>query len=73
MTDPIQAFMQANSLESPAFPPTSRYYGLPTRLWVRPDGRSVVFIGPRAGIGNPVTGINVVFDWFEELRQRVGN
>jgi hypothetical protein len=43
VSDPIKAFLQANSLESPAFPPTSRYYGLPTRLWVRPDGRAVAY------------------------------
>ena len=47
MTDPIKAFLQANSLESPAFPPTSRYSGLPTVQWTRPDGRPVVYVRRR--------------------------
>ena len=47
MTDPITAFMQATSLEAPAFPPTSRYYGLATLQWTRADGRPVAYIQRR--------------------------
>ena len=43
MMDPLKAFLQANSLEAPAFPPTSRYYGLVLGEWTRPDGRPVAF------------------------------
>jgi len=47
MTDPIRAFMQANSLESRAFQPTSRYYGLATADWTRPDGVAVRYVRRR--------------------------
>ena len=44
MSDPVKAFMQAFSLESPAFPPSSRYHGLATAVWTRPDGRDVAYV-----------------------------
>ena len=46
---------------------------------VHPDGRSFVFV-PNSGAdtgdtgpGPPVVPIEVVTNWFEELRQRMGN
>jgi hypothetical protein len=47
MTDPITAFMQANAIEQQAFPPTSRYHGLATATWTRPDGRTVTYVRRR--------------------------
>jgi hypothetical protein len=47
MTDPLKAFMQANSLTAPAFPPDSRYHGLDTALWTRPDGEQVAYVRRR--------------------------
>lgn len=43
MTDPIQAFLQSASMAPAAFPPGSRYHGLPTAIWIRPDGRQVPY------------------------------
>jgi hypothetical protein len=45
--DPVQAFLQANSLTSPAFPATSRYYGISTAQLTLADGRTVVFVQRR--------------------------
>jgi hypothetical protein len=45
--DPVQAFLQANSLTLPAFPPTSRYYGIGILQLVQADGRTVVFVQRR--------------------------
>lgn len=45
--DPVQAFLQANSLTPPAFAPTSRYYGIATSQLGQPDGRTVVFVQRR--------------------------
>jgi hypothetical protein len=45
--DPVQAFLQASALTSPAFPPTSRYYGIATSQWVLPDGRTLVYVQRR--------------------------
>ena len=45
--DPVQAFLQANSLTPPAFPATSRYHGIPTSQLVQADGRTVVFVQRR--------------------------
>jgi len=45
--DPVQAFLQANSLTPPAFPATSRYYGIPTSQLVQADGRTVVYVQRR--------------------------
>ena len=47
MTDPLKAFMQANALTSPAFPPDSRYHGLDTAQWTRPDGERVTYVRRR--------------------------
>lgn len=43
MIDPLKAFMQANALTSPAFSPDSRYYGLDTAQWLRPDGVAITY------------------------------
>ncbi|MDF3308904.1 hypothetical protein P3H15_28215 [Rhodococcus sp. T2V] len=47
MTDPVQAFLQAASLELAAFPPGSRYQGIPIGRWTAADGRTVVFVRRR--------------------------
>ena len=47
MADPIAAFLQANGLAQPAFPPDSRYHGLPTAQATLPDGRSVAYVTRR--------------------------
>lgn len=44
MTDPIQAFLQASSVETQAFPPASRYHGLAIELWSRADGGQVAYV-----------------------------
>jgi hypothetical protein len=41
--DPVQAFLEANSLRAQAFPPTSRYSGLGTATVTLPDGRTVAY------------------------------
>lgn len=43
MTDPLKAFMQANALTAPSFSPDSRYHGLDTVQWTRPDGEEVTY------------------------------
>lgn len=47
MTDPLKAFMQANALTAPAFAPDSRYHGLDTAQWTRPDGELVSYVRRR--------------------------
>ena len=47
MTDPLKAFLQANALSTTAFPPESRYHGLETAQWSRPDGESVSYVRRR--------------------------
>ena len=47
MTDPLKAFMQANALTTPAFVPGSRYHGLDTAQWTRPDGEQVTYVRRR--------------------------
>jgi hypothetical protein len=47
MTDALKAFLQASSLEHAAFAPTSRYYGLATARWTRPDGLEVMYVRRR--------------------------
>jgi len=47
MTDPLKAFMQANALTAPAFSPDSRYHGLDTAHWTRPDGELVTYVRRR--------------------------
>ena len=45
--DPVQAFMQANALVTPLFPPTSRYHGLAATQYVLPDGTMVSYLKRR--------------------------
>lgn len=47
MIDPVQAFLEANSIETPIFPLTSRYHGLGTSKMTLPDGRVVVYLRRR--------------------------
>jgi hypothetical protein len=47
MIDPIKAFMQANALTAPAFPPDSRYHGLDIAQWTGPDGQPVAYVRRR--------------------------
>jgi nucleoid-associated protein YgaU len=47
MIDPVQAFLQANALTTPAFPPTSRYHGLPLSTLTLPDGTTVAYVQRR--------------------------
>ncbi|HHI75982.1 MAG TPA: LysM domain-containing protein [Gammaproteobacteria bacterium] len=47
MTDPLKAFLQANALDTPAFPPDSRYHGLETAQWTRPDGEPMSYVRRR--------------------------
>lgn len=47
MTDPLRAFMQANALETAAFAPGSRYYGLETSQWTRADGTRLSYVRRR--------------------------
>jgi hypothetical protein len=43
----LQAFLMAGQGKCPAFPPTSRYYGVETALMQTPDGRTVIFLKRR--------------------------
>lgn len=45
--DPVQAFMQANSLATPLYPVTSRYYGIATAQLTTPDGTTVTYLKRR--------------------------
>jgi len=45
--DPIQAFMQANSLVTPLFPPESRYHGIAAAQYRQPDGTTVAYLKRR--------------------------
>jgi hypothetical protein len=47
MIDPIQAFLQANAISTPAFPPESRYHGLPIATFTMPDGTTVAYVRRR--------------------------
>lgn len=47
MIDPLQAFLEAHSLQGPLFPPTSRYHGLPAGVHQTMDGRSLVYVSRR--------------------------
>ena len=47
MIDPIQAFMQANSLQTPLFLPESRYYGIASVQMTNPDGTTLVYLRRR--------------------------
>jgi nucleoid-associated protein YgaU len=45
--DPVQAFLQANALQTPTFPPASRYHGLPTATLTLPDGTMIAYVRRR--------------------------
>lgn len=45
--DPVQAFMQANGLVAPLYPSTSRYYGIASAQFTRPDGSVVSYLKRR--------------------------
>jgi hypothetical protein len=45
--DPLQAFMQANALITPLFPPTSRYHGIAAAQLILPDGTVIAFLRRR--------------------------
>jgi hypothetical protein len=45
--DPLEAFMQANALATPLFPPTSRYYGIAAAQLTLPDGTVIAFLRRR--------------------------
>ncbi|NHN79645.1 LysM peptidoglycan-binding domain-containing protein [Azotobacter chroococcum] len=45
--DPIEAFMQANALTTPLFPPTSRYHGIAAAQLTLPDGTTVAYLKRR--------------------------
>lgn len=47
MTDPLKAFLQSASLEISSFAPTSRYHGLASASWIRPDGLEVRYVTRR--------------------------
>jgi len=47
MIDPLQAFLEAHSLQGPLFPSTSRYHGLPAGVHQTADGRSLVYVTRR--------------------------
>jgi hypothetical protein len=47
MIDPIQAFLQANALETPVFPATSRYHGIGVSVFTRADGSQVAYLRRR--------------------------
>ena len=45
--DPVQAFMQANALTAPLYPPTSRYYGIASAQLTAADGTVITFLKRR--------------------------
>jgi hypothetical protein len=47
MSDPMKSFLQSVSLETAPFDPTSRYHGLETASWRRPDGVEVRYVTRR--------------------------
>jgi hypothetical protein len=47
MTDPVQALFDAGVLKTTLFPPTSRYYSIPTAQIATPDGRTVSYVRRR--------------------------
>jgi hypothetical protein len=47
MIDPVQAFLEANALQTPLFPPTSRYHALGTAQFTTADGRTLVYLRRR--------------------------
>jgi len=47
MDDPIKAFLQNSGLEQPSFAANSRYAGIDTTQWTRPDGLTVRYVKRR--------------------------
>jgi len=47
MIDPLQAILQPNLPQLPQYPVTSRYYGIDTATWTRPDGEAVTYLRRR--------------------------
>lgn len=47
MTSPIDSFINAGGTSGAPTAPNSRYYGLPTLTWTRPDGTEVRYIARR--------------------------
>jgi hypothetical protein len=47
MIDPIQAFLEANALTTPLFPPTSRYYGIGSAVHQTAEGKIVTYVKRR--------------------------
>ena len=45
--DPVQAFLQANALQTPLFPATSRYHGIPAAQLTLADGTTIVYVRRR--------------------------
>lgn len=47
MTDPLQAFREANALDVPVVGPGSRYHGVGTAQFRGEDGRTIVYLRRR--------------------------
>jgi len=47
VTDPIKAILQAGTLKTNAFPPTSRYHGIESATRETADGRTIVYLRRR--------------------------
>lgn len=47
MKNPIQAMFEAGIVEATDFPPESRYAGLPTKILVEADGRTITYVTRR--------------------------
>jgi hypothetical protein len=45
--DPVQVFLQANALQTPLFPPTSRYHGIASATLTLPDGTMIAYVRRR--------------------------
>lgn len=43
----LQALLQRDGFKTPAFPPTSRYYGLETATLETPDGQTIIYVRRR--------------------------
>lgn len=69
--DPVQAFMQANALVTPLFPPTSRYHGMAAAQLTLPDGTVVAYL-PRRFVPRPER-FSVVSEHVVEAGDRIDN
>lgn len=47
MIDPLRAFLESNSLQVPALPASSRYYGVGTNVVISADGLPVAYLKRR--------------------------